>query len=106
MNLSSLEPQFVRFVSPGRYQDVNGLHEAHGIRFLCPKCYAANGGGIGTHSILLWFKGKGVPDSEDPKPGRWMIIGGTGYANLSLAPSIQLSTGCQWHGFITNGSVT
>lgn len=104
MNLTQLSPQFIKYVSPGRHQDVGGLHEAHGIVFLCPKCYKANGGPVGTHSVMVWFKNKGVPDAEEPKPGRWSVVGGTGYANLSLGPSIQISTGCQWHGWVTNGS--
>lgn len=104
MNLTQLEAQFIKYVSPGRHQDVSDVRQANGIVFLCPKCFVANGGSIGTHSVLVWFKDKGVPDTEDPKPGRWAVVGGTGYANLSLAPSIQLTTGCQWHGYVSNGS--
>lgn len=105
MNLNHLEPQFIRYTGPGRHQDVGALYEAHGIIFLCPSCFAKNGGPIGTHSIMVWFKNKGVPDVETPGPGRWAVVSGTGVANLSLAPSIQLSTGCLWHGNVTNGQI-
>lgn len=80
--------------------------EADGVMFLCPKCYAANGGKVGTHSVICWFAGR-VMDDLDPKPGRWNPQG-TGLDDLTFVPpgavSVQLLGGCGWHGFVRNGS--
>ncbi len=85
---------------------VDDAASAQGIIFLCPKCFAANGGPVGTHGVLCWFKDRGVPDEAVPGPARW-IATGVGYADLTLAPSILLTgAGCAWHGFVTNGEVT
>lgn len=74
------------------------IDTAQGVLFECPKC--------GAHSILAWFRGRGVPDDATPGPGRW-TPSGTGFGDLTLKPSIDLSggnpTSCQWHGFVTNG---
>jgi hypothetical protein len=87
------------------------LAEADGIMFLCPKCYAANGSSRGTHRVLCWFRGK-VPDTLDPKPGRW-TPSGTGLSDLTFIPgappmavSVLLTSGCGWHGHIVNGDAT
>jgi len=108
MKLDQLEPQFTKIGSPGHYDDVDSLADAHGVMFLCPKCFAKNGGPVGTHSILAWFRDRGVPTDEAPGPGRW-IASGASYADLTLSPSINLENagrvGCQWHGFVTNGEV-
>lgn len=81
------------------------MSEADGIFFLCPKCYDANGGPVGTHSVLCWFVGQ-VPDNLIPKPGRW-VPSGLGINDLSFvgpgAASILLTGGCGWHGFVRNG---
>lgn len=82
------------------------LERAMGVRFLCPKCFVANNGKVGTHSVVCWFNGSGVPDYWSPGPGRWNVAGGSGVDDLTLTPSIQLHAACAWHGFITNGEVT
>jgi hypothetical protein len=106
MKLEELEPQFYRFGQPGFREKVATLAVAHGIRFLCPKCFAKNGGPEGTHSVMVWFRDRGVPSTESPGPGRW-IASGSGYADLTLSPSINLENsdhiGCEWHGWIQNG---
>jgi hypothetical protein len=90
--------------------EVDALGEAHGVWFLCPKCYAENGGPIGTHAVLCWFVGR-VPDDADPKPGRWTPTG-TGLSNLTFVPSpgrsqsVLLTGGCGWHGFVADGNAT
>lgn len=87
---------------------VHTLAEADGIFFLCPKCFAANGGKVGTHGVLCWFEDR-VPDDVVPGPGRWKPTG-TGYDDLSFVPGkhsnsvLLLGDGCGWHGFVTNGS--
>jgi hypothetical protein len=90
--------------------EVDTLTEADGVLFLCPKCFAANGGPVGTHGVLCWFEGK-VPDDVDSKPGRWNPVG-TGLGDLSFVPGkrshsvLLLGDGCSWHGFVTNGDAT
>jgi hypothetical protein len=106
MQLLELEPQFIRWVAPGSWQYVEVMPEASGVMFLCPRCFATNSGPIGTHMIVIWFRDRGVPDDEFPKPGRW-VPSGSGYADLSLSPSINLPGpgGCLWHGYVTGGSI-
>jgi hypothetical protein len=85
------------------------IEQAHGIKFLCPKCWRKNGGPKGTHSIRVFFHGRPVPPhlglNSQGQPVRW-IVSGTDYHNLSLSPSILLNHGCRWHGFVTNGDVS
>ena len=87
---------------------VDTLAEADGVWFLCPKCYADNGGEVGTHSVICWFVGK-VPDDAEPKPGRW-VPSGSGIDDLTFvgpnAASVLLTGGCRWHGFVRNGDAT
>ena len=87
--------------------DIDALAEADGVWFLCPKCFAANGGPVGTHAVICWFVGR-VPDDVDPKPGRWTPTG-TGLSDLTFVPSagrshsVLLTAGCAWHGFLVKG---
>ena len=87
--------------------DVDALTEADGVWFLCPKCFAANGGAVGTHAVICWFVGS-VPDDVDPKPGRWTPTG-TGLNDLTFVPSagrshsVLLTGGCEAHFFVTHG---
>lgn len=105
MKLAELEPQFIRRTEEGNHRFVDTLGEAQGVMFLCPKCFAANAGNVGTHYVLAWFRDHGVPDDEVPGPGRW-TPSGTGVVDLSLTPSVHLpGEGCGWHGFVTNGSI-
>lgn len=125
VQLIDLDPAFYRVVEPGRWQRVEHIDEAQGLRFLCPKCYLANRGAIGTHSVICWSRSRGVADTETPGPGRWKIEG-TAFHDLTLnadlpsgARSIDLTVrkprtaedgpwtpSCGWHGFVTNGEVT
>jgi hypothetical protein len=89
------------------FRRVELLSEADGVWFLCPKCFATNQGKVGTHSVLCFFEGR-VPDWVQPNPGRWNPVG-TGLNDLTFVPgkktqSVQLLGGCNWHGFVTNGS--
>lgn len=85
---------------------VQNLAEADGISFLCPQAFARNGGGRGTHSVYIWFEGRGAPDDmghdSTGKPARWKIEGGSGLDDLSLSHSILEIDGgrCGWHGFV------
>lgn len=103
--------------TPHRYVmwDVTTLAEADGIMFLCPACFAKNGGAVGTHSVLVTFANRNVPDdagsrSADGKPTRW-AASGTNLDDLVLTPSILLDAsqkpedGCHWHGFVGSNGV-
>jgi hypothetical protein len=82
----------------------DSIASATGLLFLCPVCFKANHGQVGTHSVICWFRDRGVPDSATPGPGRW-VPSGTGFDDLSLSPSVNVGNE-HWHGFITNGEVT
>jgi hypothetical protein len=112
MKLTDLQPRFLTIESRARYKMGDSLAEAHGIDFLCPKCFQANGGSVGTHHVICWFRDRGVPDDLDPKPGRWTPQG-TGYEDLTFVPgdppmavSVLITSGCNWHGFVQNGEVS
>lgn len=80
------------------------LSHAQGVLFLCPKCFKENEGPVGTHSVLVWFSGRGVPEYVEPK-ARWGASGSS-LADLTTTPSILIRGGCGWHGFITAGEVS
>lgn len=63
--LRDLDGMFIRHESRGDAEyhiPVDRLEEAQGVRFLCPKCFAANGGKVGTHRVVCWSRSRGVPD--------------------------------------------
>lgn len=140
LKLADLEPRFIRYEErldtwtvvdrqplPGEllehvpHHQVTGmraflpyvetLDAAQGIEFLCPKCFLANGGAVGTHAVICWSRSRGVPDRASPGPGRWLLRG-TGFHDLTLdaepgqSRSVLLLGGCAWHGYVTNGEVT
>lgn len=108
MKLRDLYATFVTRLDDRSYRTDVSMADADGVVFLCPKCFAANGGPVGTHHVLCWFVGR-VPDGESPGPGRW-VPSGTGIDDLTFvgpnAASVQLTEGCRWHGFVRNGEAT
>jgi len=71
-SLRELDAKFLqREVREGRTyhltQDIT-LENAHGLQFLCPKCFEENKGPVGTHSVICWFEDK-VPEDAYPGPG-------------------------------------
>jgi hypothetical protein len=62
-----------------------------------------------AHPILVWFHDRGVDPAWEPV-ARWQASG-TGIADLTLTPSINLDTesarahpgSCRWHGWIRGG---
>lgn len=115
MKLRDLEARFVGEVSQdGKYfRYLDSVEGAQGIMFLCPKCFKANGGRVGTHMVLCWFanprNAPKVPDNMDPKPGRWNFQGETIDELTFVGPgafSVLLTSGCNWHGFVKNGDAT
>lgn len=117
MRLVDLEPEFVRYrtdTGPSGVRQIlspaANLAEAQGVMFLCPVCFARNGGSVGTHLIAVTFHGRGATDDQGSRgrggqPSRWHATGSSA-EDLTLTPSIDLGPGgCGWHGFITNGDV-
>src|SRR5579872_5593186 len=109
MKLTDLDAHFVRWEGAGRFRRVETLTEATSVKFLCPKCFAANGGPVGTHAVICWSESAGTPPEATPGPGRWKLDGST-LDDLTLnadpprgARSVALNGGCAWHGFVTNG---
>lgn len=107
MNLTELEPQFLKVESPSSYRHVSEIAQADGICFLCPKCFVKNAGPVGTHSMICWQPH--VPQTVFPTPGRWKFVG-TGYADLSLdnhpgASSVLDEGGCGCHFHIRAGVI-
>lgn len=106
MKLTELDPHFLKVLDPTHYQ-WEGIQkaDADGIAFLCPKCFSANGGPVGTHSVICWRPN--VPQTIGPMPGRWEMDG-TGFDDLTLragSSSVQLLGGCNAHFFIKNGGI-
>ena len=131
MRLMDLDPQFYRHATEkagshlGRkledgstqwggfetdiFVKVADLSRADSVMFLCPACFAKNGGPVGTHRIRIDFAGRGVPDrccirNGGGQPVRWNVSG-SGFTDLTTTPSILICGGCAWHGFITNGQI-
>src|SRR3990167_8242946 len=77
---------------------VDSFADAHGIQFLCPKCFRENHGVAGTHHCQMPFAGRGVDPAKHKN--QWSAKG-TGYADLSTTPSYLIVGGCGWHGYIT-----
>ena len=112
MRLTELQPKFLTIESEKVVRTHDDFAEAQGVSFLCPKCFVENGGSVGTHQVWCWFRGRGVPDDYNPKPGRWTPQG-TGYDDLTFVPgdppmpvSVQITSGCMWHGHVNHGEVS
>lgn len=131
MRLLDLEPRFYRHsiepAGPGHgrtlpdgtiqwggfpttvFRVVENLADADRVQFLCPLCFQRNGGKIGTHRIAIDLEGRGTPDeacchNDQGQPVRWSFSGSC-LADLTLAPSILILHGCQWHGFVQQGQI-
>lgn len=106
-----LDAEFLVITDRNTFRRQSEKAGAHGVKFLCPKCFANNGGPVGTHSVICWSRSAGAPEDMEPKPGRWKMDG-TGLRDLTLngdqpggggARSVLLLGGCGWHGFINAG---
>jgi hypothetical protein len=107
--LLELEAKFMRKCATGGYEATPDIAHAQGLMYLCPRCFVANGGPVGTHSVLNWFAHRGVPADEKPLPGRWNPSGNSIDDLTYVGPgstSVLLTSGCEWHGFIRNGEAT
>ncbi len=116
LRLTELEPSFrviTKIDEDGNLREhrEGSFEEAHGVLFLCPKCFIANGGPVGTHGVICWSSSRGVPETIQPGPGRWKLEGSS-LDDLTLgcepgkSRSVALLGGCAWHGHVTNGEVT
>lgn len=105
MRLLDLKPQFLRVKDERSFEYVDSINDADGVMFLCPTCFAKNGGSVGTHSVICWQPH--VPQTIHPIPGRWKFVG-TGYDDLSLvagSSSIALRGDCNAHFFVRDGKI-
>lgn len=96
MKLCDLDARFVAATDQG-WRDVDTLGEAEGVLFDCPLC--------GDHKILTWFPNAPATVPGDPSGGKRWTPTGTSLADLSLSPSILLTSelGCGWHGHVRDG---
>lgn len=105
LTLEQLNAKFLKRTSSHSFKNVDTIAEADGVQFLCPKCFVANKGAIGTHSVICWSPS--VPQDTQPTPGRWSLIG-TGIKDLTLqagSSSVQLTSGCGAHFFVQCGEI-
>ena len=106
MKLTELEPEFLKIIDEKTSEYVVKLEEADGVLFVCPKCLHNNGyKREGVHSVICWEPN--VPQTRDPKPGRW-VMQGTGFADLTLvagSSSVLLTDGCRAHFYVRNGEI-
>lgn len=106
MKLAELEPAFLKWISDREYQMTDQMAGADGLEFLCPVCFKANNGSVGTHGIICWTPK--VPQTTSPTPGRWNIQG-TSLADITLvagSSSVSLPTApCRAHFFVRNGEI-
>ena len=107
MKLIELEPSFLKITDNKTHRRVGSIEEADGIWFICPKCFTEAGTNVGVHWVICWQPH--VPQTREPKPGRWSFEG-TGYHDLTLvakSSSILLTSakGCKAHFFIKDGKI-
>lgn len=105
IQLKKLDARFLRIskADANVYRRVLKLEGADGLILLCPKCFEAKSGKVGTHSIICWQPH--VPQTMHPKPGRWAFEGSS-LDDLTLvagSSSILLTSGCGAHFWIRNG---
>lgn len=106
--LTDLKGRFIRAVDAKSWEAVPTIATAQGIQFKCPACLKIT---PDPHSIICWSESRGAPVDIRPLPGRWALQG-TSLEDLTLngeigrSRSIQLTGGCAWHGYITDGEVT
>lgn len=110
--LTALNPKWIQAYALADGTWFNGFRcvtdrqDANGILFMCPKCFIAKGHtSKGVHGVICWSPL--VPQTVDPKPGRWELAGDT-FDTLSLvagSSSVLLTSGCNAHFFVKHGSI-
>lgn len=103
MRLVELEPAYLKIVDERTFRHVGVTRaEADGLMLWCPKC---QGDRAKAHPIICWQPH--VPQTWDPKPGRWRIEG-AGVDDLSLvagSSSVLILGGCAAHFFVRDGAI-
>lgn len=104
--LTELLAEFLKLDQDARGWRVDAtFDDCDGVWLLCPKCYLANGrSAVGTHMVVCWKPH--VPQTVDPKPGRWAHAG-TSLSDLTLvagSSSIAIHGGCNAHFWIRGGA--
>ncbi len=107
MKLAELEPRLLKITEDPKVWRCEGIawSEADGLEFLCPKCWLANHGPIGTHAVICWKRH--VPQTIPPIPGRWDHQGSS-LEDITLvagSSSVQLIGGCNAHFWIRAGAI-
>lgn len=91
MRLTDLHPRCVTDSQPANAERCLGLS------FECPHCH--------TQRLVVFFAnpadGGASANVDQPKWHRE----GTGWADLTLTPSVDASKSGHWHGFITGGEI-
>ncbi len=109
LTLADLNGRFYASTEPRHFQQVRKRKNADRVMFLCPACFRANDGPVGTHSIAIDFVGGRTPDADcvhndKGQPVRWTASNDP-IASLTLSPSIQIIGGCNWHGWVQGGRI-
>lgn len=104
--LEELEGRLCKILDERTFQHEGvSFAEADGVMFLCPKCFEVNGGSVGTHSVICWRPR--VPQTWNPKPGRWEFEGSS-LDDLTLvagSSSVLLTGGCEAHFYVRRGHI-
>jgi hypothetical protein len=122
MRLIDLDAYFIGELKPDRsYRRLDSIEGAQGVIFQCPKCAQGKETGeedgrrfvVGAHYVICWFNNPRnappVPPEMLPGPGRWNMAGSSLDDLTFVGPgaySVLLTSGCGWHGFVTNGDAT
>jgi len=110
VRLIDLDATFIAGPAAGEgHRRVATMAEAQGLLFQCPACAQGKERAeldgrrvaVGAHYVRVWFSSRGAPYDATPLP-RW-LASGTNLDDLTLAPSIAISGGCRWHGYVRNG---
>ncbi len=109
MRLAELNARFYASTEPRHFQRVKKRRNADRVMFLCPACFIANKGPVGTHSIAIDFIGGKTPDADcvhndKGQPVRWTASDDP-LERLTLSPSILIISGCAWHGWVRGGEI-
>lgn len=105
------EAQFMKNTTAEGWTHVDELVGSDGVIFNCP-CGVGNPNG--AHKVVVSFAVPiGCPSapadagsqSRQGGPSRWAMTG-TGLADLTIFPSVDVGTSSCWHGWIKAGEVT
>jgi hypothetical protein len=96
VTLKELNAEFVTAAPDGGLGSAQGIEDADGVWFDCPRCKDKDG-----HGVLVWCRGT---DETRTPLARW-IFAGTSLDDLSLSPSINIPDACGAHFWVRSGSI-